>query len=99
MLEAFEDLGVDAITGTEIMSYAGVSPDEIQDPVRFERLRDIIDYVKKLPDRRYFVSKVTAGRDGERLDHLWGYVELHKQRESKLSEIKKLEEEISYYTR
>lgn len=98
MLDKFEDLGVDALVGTEIMHLTGVTPDELQNAAIFQRVKDIMDYVKRLPNRSGFINRVLVGKNVDnKLEHLWGYVELQKRRDSKINELKQLEEEIGFY--
>lgn len=92
---------MDAMTGTEIMGLAGINSSDLVDPVRFQRFKDILDYIKTVPKehRSYTISKAIAGKNVDKLDHLWGYTELSKRKSSKLKELKQLDEEISFYER
>mgnify|MGYP007071589672 CR=1 FL=1 len=97
MLDKFQDLGVDAIVGSEVMQLTGVTPDDLQDAMIFSRVKDVMDYVKKLPNRGHFISKALIGKNVDKLSHLWGYVELHKRKEEALKGLKEIDEEIGYY--
>jgi len=101
MEEKFNDLGVDALTGTEIMGLADVTTTDLADPIRFQRFKDVLDYVKTIPHehRSYFIRKAVTGKNVDKLDHLWGYVELNKRKDLKAKELKKLDEEIGFYER
>lgn len=77
----FEDLGVDAITGIQLMRSLNISPDDFLDSSRFLRFKDVIDYFKNIPDREYILNKVTIGKNVDKLDHIWGYTQLSKQKE------------------
>ena len=99
MEEKFNDMGIDAITGTEVMALAGVSQYEAKNPIVFEKLKDVISYMKTVPpdQRSFFMNRVVAGKNVDKLDHLWGYVELNKRRDSKMKELEMLKEELSFY--
>ena len=99
MEEKFNDMGIDAMTGTEIMSLTGLSAFDVKNPAIFEKLKDSISYIKTLPpdQRSFFINKVVAGKNVNKLDHLWGYVELNKKRDVKMKEMEQLKEEISFY--
>jgi hypothetical protein len=99
MEEKFNDMGVDAFTGSEIMNLAGVSFTDVKNPVVFEKLHDIVKYIKTIPpeQRSYFMNKVIAGKSVNKLDHLFGYVKLNEQRDIKRNELKMLDEEIGFY--
>jgi len=101
MEDKFNDMGVDAFTGSEIMRMAGVSTSDIQSPPIFQKLIDITSYIKTIPPehRSFFMNKVTAGKNVDKLDHLWGYVELNKRRDSKMKELDSLKTEIGFYER
>lgn len=100
MEEKLNDLG-GVFVGVDIMSATGVSPEAMDNPVIFQRVKDIADYLKTVPPehRSYFMNKVTVGKNVDKLDHLWGYVELNKQRDVKMKELDKLKEELSFYER
>lgn len=77
----FEDLGVDAITGLQLMKSLGLYPDDFYDEARFLRFKDIIDYFKDIPDRDYLFNKITIGKNVDKLDHVWGYTQLAQQKD------------------
>ena len=95
--QQFDSLNVSAIEASDIMATLEMSNHEIDDPVRFQRFKDIIDYVKTVPDKRFFINKAIAGKSVDKLNHLWGYVELNKRKDAKRKELAKLDEEISFY--
>lgn len=79
--QRFQDMGIDAITGVELMKSLGLSSDDFIDPARFERFKDVIDYFKNLPDRNYILNRLVVGKNVDKLDHIWGYTELSRQKE------------------
>lgn len=93
----FEDLGVDAITGTRLMGLLRLTPDDFLDPSRFMRFKDVIDHFKNVPDIDYIVNKVTAGKSVDRLDHLWGYAQLSQQRSSLKKEVEDVRSKLDIY--
>lgn len=78
----FEDLGVDAITGIQLMNSLNINPDDFYDEARFLRFKDVIEYFKNIPDRDYILNKITIGKNVDKLDHVWGYTQLTKQKET-----------------
>ena len=99
MEDKFNDMGIDAFTGSQIMNLSGVSSSDIKNPAIFQKLFDVVNYVKTVPleHRSHFMNKVVAGKNIDKLDHLWGYVELNKRRDSKMKELDQLKEEIGFY--
>lgn len=81
MEKTFEDLGTDAIVGTKLMNLLGISSDDFIDGARFNQFKDLISYFKQNPDMTYIVNKLTIGKPVDKLNHIWGYVELNKQKE------------------
>jgi hypothetical protein len=76
----FNDLGVDAITGIQLMKTLNINSDDFYDESRFMRFKDIIDYFKNVPDRDYLLGMITIGKPVDRLDHVWGYTKLQIQK-------------------
>lgn len=106
--QQFNDLGVDAITGIQLMQSLGLNSDDFYDGARFMRFKDVIDFFKDIPDRDYILNKITIGKNVDRLDHTWTYTQLAKQkrelkshiedRMNKLTTIEKLGDEMSHDT-
>lgn len=97
-LTFLNDMGADPFVTGELIQMVGLDPEMLSNPVVFNRMKDVIDYVKNAPDKRYFVNKAIGGKNIEnKLDHLWGYVELHKQKDDFTRKIKNIDEEISFY--
>lgn len=79
---SFEDLGIDAVTGVRLMDVLNVSPHELALPQRFSRLSTIIDYLKLFSEdtQRFLINKATRGKPIDKLDHMFEYVDLLKQK-------------------
>lgn len=101
MEDKFNDLGVDAIVGSDLMYKVGITQDDLLDPQAFEKMRDIIQFLKELPpeQRSHMMNKVLTGKNVDKLSHMWGYVELSKKASTKMKELDLLKEELSYYER
>lgn len=99
MEDKFNDMGVDAILGSEIMSKVGITTSDLVIPQNFEKVKDIMRFMKTVPpqDRSYFLSKVTTGKVLDKLNHVWGYIELTKKKMDTEKSLSKLKEEISFY--
>ena len=87
MEDKFNDLGVDAIVGSDLMYRVGLTE------------QDLVLPGKELPpeQRSHMMSKVLTGKNVNKLEHLWGYVELTKKSLSKKKELDLLNEELSFY--
>lgn len=96
MLDKFSDLDVDVITGTQIMRVVDITPDELSDPYTFQKFRDVMKYLKDMPDKEYFISKATVGKE-DKLSNLWSYVELHKQRDIAKQKLTTLQSDLAVY--
>lgn len=85
----FNDLGVDALTGIQLMKSLNLSPSDFIDEARFLRFKDIIDFFKNIPDREYILNKITVGKNVDKLDHTWSYVQLLGQKDRLKNEVEK----------
>lgn len=78
--QQFNDLGVDAVIGTELMNLLGLNQYDIMDTPRFIRFQEVIQYFKNQPERSFVINKLTIGKMVDKLDHVWGYIELQRQK-------------------
>lgn len=93
---AFNDLGVNAIVGTEMLDLLGLHTQDLQIPQRFARFQAVIEYFKDLPEdtRRFLVTKATRGKPVNRIDHVFEYVNLLKEKTGYLNQLKDTEEKL-----
>lgn len=99
MEDKFKDLGINAILGSDIMWKLGISEDELKIPGNFEKMKDVIEFLKEIPTEEISrtLSRVTVGKNVDKLDHMWQYSMLSKQRMDLRKQLNSLEDEISYY--
>ena len=97
MESAMNELGVDAITGVELMEWLGVTQVDLSDPSRFSRLHDVINYFKQFqPDtQRYLILRATSGKMVDKLNHVWEYSQLLSRRKSHEDMLTNIEKERS----
>ena len=96
----FEDLGVDAITGVNLMRLTGITPDDFLDPISFMKFQDVIKYFKNVPNTEYIINKITIGKPVDKLNHIWGFVQMEQQKQHLLKlneELKKETEHINQF--
>lgn len=101
MEDKLNDMGVNALLGAEVMTKIGIHPTHLKDGYTFNKVKDIMEYMNTVPpqDRSYFLNRITAGKNVDKLDHVWGYVELNKKRNEAQKGLNKLNEEIEFYER
>lgn len=94
---AFNELGVDAITGVELMDWLGVSSFDFSDSSRFSKFHTVIDYLKGFPTdtRRFLVRRATNNKNVDKLQHMWEYTELLKNKRSIEESLEKIRIESS----
>lgn len=92
--QAFNDLGVDAVNGVKLMNMLGLSSSDFHEPARFMRFKDIIDYFKDVPDPAFVLGRITTGKLVDKLDHVWGYCELARQKSAIKSEADAVNKQI-----
>lgn len=101
MEDKINDMGADAFLAAEVMSKTGVHPTHLKDGYTFNKLKDIMQFMATVPpqERSYFLNKITTGKNVDKLDHVWGYIELNKKKNEAEKGLKQLQEEISFYER
>lgn len=76
---------IDPIRGTELMSLLGVEYYDLDSPKKFQMFSDISDYFQGNRDMRFQVLKVISSKPfANKLDMVWGYVQLAKERRDKI---------------
>lgn len=81
---------------TEILQVAdmlGLNDDDFASPARFEKFKEIFNYLPKVPNKNLFIKRVTASEMNDRLQKLWEYCELAKKRDSLDARKSAIEEE------
>lgn len=93
----FGDLGVDAITGVELMDFLDLTADELQDPRRFSQLQQVISFFKQFPTdtQRFLIKKVTTGKMVDKLKHVLEYTRLLSKKSALENELDAVEKERS----
>jgi hypothetical protein len=93
----FEELGVSAITGVNLLDWLSISPEELSIPQRFSKLQGIIGFLKSFPEdtQRFLVNKATRGKQVDKLDHMFEYTNLLTKKSEHEQELKMIEQEKS----
>ena len=101
MEDKFSDLGVDAIVGGDLMYKVGITEWDLRDPSKFEKMKDIISYLKEIPpeERGVVFNRVLMGKNVDKLDHMFGYVSISRKFNEAKKNMDLLREELSYYER
>jgi hypothetical protein len=78
----------DPIIGADIMSMLSVSGEKLDSPYTFGRVREITEYFSSKRDYKYEVLKVLSSKiaQDDKLQALWSYVQLQKQKHAKLKD-------------
>ena len=77
--------GLDPLKSTEILAPLGLFPHDFDNPQKYNKIREIVEYFKDDPKARSKVLQVLSGKPGEKLDVLWEYVALQNEKRAKLS--------------
>lgn len=99
ILEKIQDTGGSALFASDMMSLLDLSIDEIQDPVRFERFKSVINSFKDNPHYDYIVKKITMNKRVDKLNHVFEYANLLKSKERLDKECSLAEEETNLVVR
>ena len=77
----FNDLGIDPVIAVKLMDLLNVSSDDFIDARRFERFKDVASYIGRFENYEYMIRKLTLTKNMDRLDHMWEWCQLSKQRQ------------------
>lgn len=94
---SFDQLGVDILTATRLMEILDMSPEEFQSPSRFSKLQSVISYLKQFPEdtQRFLITRATRGKNVDRLNHIYEYTSLLREKEEREQHIASIDKERS----
>lgn len=97
---AFQDLGANALDATRIMDSLGLSTSDLHIPQRFSRLQAVIQYLKQFSEdtQRFIVNKSTRGKAVDKLNHVFEYTGLLKEKSIYDQELSKVQKELGTYS-
>lgn len=79
---------IDPLIGTEIMELLGVPPYALDDPKQFKQVHEIVSYFQGRPDYRHrLLSLVQKRPKSDKLDTVWTWLQLQKEREDKIASL------------
>lgn len=83
-MKQYSTYSYDPLIGAEIMSLMGLDPAKLDIPRIAAQVHTVIKYFADRPDRRTHILKVMM-KPGEKLDNLWTYVQLQKEKTLQLA--------------
>ena len=79
---------IDPIHGPEIMELLAIPTYALEDPHKFNRIREVVEYFQGNSDRRSQILSIISKRHGDdKLDVLWTWVQLRKEMVRKIHEL------------
>lgn len=87
MEQDFVELGFDPIWGTEVMELLGVPAYSINDHKTLEKVKDIVGFFEHYSDRRAVMLDLIKDERENKLDKVWTYTEIQKEKFNKLRQI------------
>ena len=93
ILENIQSSGGSALYATEMMSLLGLNQYDLEDPIRFERFKDVVAYFKD-KNYSYVIKKITMNKQVDPLDQTWTFIALDKQMDETEIELKETNEQI-----
>ena len=75
----------------------GVTTDDFKDPVRTQRIKELMDYLKSHPDPEYFIYKAVGSKQIDRVDFMHEYLTLTKNRENIEQQLESIKKQIEVY--
>jgi cell division protein FtsL len=98
ILENMQDAGGSALFLTDLMSKLGLNQYDLEDPIRFERFKDIAKQLKNNDNWSYIVKKVTLNKQVDPLDTVWTFLELNNKADLVQAELDSLNEDLDTIT-
>ena len=84
----FSSLSTSTEEGAEIMTLLGLAHYDLDNPRKFSMARDITSYFSGQPDARSQILKIISkGHGQDKLDMVWTYVELQKEKQNAIKEL------------
>ena len=81
-------VGLNPIEGSEIMELLSVPTYDLEDPHRFLRIKEVVEYFQDKPDRRHQILKIIFNRPGDdKLDVVWTWVQLRIEMEKRIHQL------------
>lgn len=97
MNNPIQDLEVNILEASETMGLLGIDIDELKDPVKFGRIKDVVKFLAGRHDKNFIINKLTAGKGTNKIDHIWGYAMLRGEYDKQSAKLKELEKEMHFY--
>jgi len=76
---------------SQIIELLGIAPYELDNPRRYTQLQEVAKYFQGKDNLRSKILQIISKAHGDKLDAVWGYVELHNE---KIRALQKLNPEI-----
>lgn len=86
-MKHFNYSGINPLLLAELSELLSLEPNDIDNPRRFNQLKDIAEHYSDSPTLRRDVLRVLNGKSGDRMDLLWTYVELEKAKKVQLAKL------------
>lgn len=73
-----DQLGINAVLGVKLYDLFGLTPDDLHAPGRFNKLQDVISFLKQYPEdtQRFMVKKVVGTKNVDKLQYFHEYCDL-----------------------
>lgn len=93
----FNDLGINAIQGVELLGSLGLTTDDLEFPQVFSKLQSVVKYLSNFPEdtQRFLINKATRGKMVDKLGHMFEYTQILKEKERYEREMESAIQELS----
>lgn len=93
-LEQFEDLGISVLKATEWLDRLGVEHTELMEPGRFEKIKDVMQFLSRFENSDYLLTKLNRGFTKDLVQKTWEYIKQYEQKEKLLSAQENIGKEV-----
>lgn len=72
----------------------GLNSDDLLDPVRSTRIQETINYLTKTSNPELLITKLTSGKQVDKIDHIWSYFKVQEEKQIIDSQLAKTNREF-----
>lgn len=87
MAQNFTSLRIDPIAGTEILDILGLSTYDLDNPKKYSMIREVVEFYKGQNARGSILRILSKQPYMDKLDAIWTYVQLQKEKQEKLQQL------------
>lgn len=93
MIEPYKE-ELTSLAAVDLFSKLGMSKQDLGDPQKFGKFQELVKFFEGKNDPGFWISKVTQGKNVDKLDQVWEYSQLHTRRAESNKHMEELAEQL-----